>query len=203
MSSRTAHFINGQWREATGTETLTVTNAGDGSVLATVPAGTAEEVDLAVQAARAAFPGWAALDVSERVGYLKLAAEELSRRQNEIATIVAQEMGMPYATSNVVQVGLPLMSLSATAEIALGYPFERQVFNSLVIKKPIGVVASITPWNYPLHQIVAKVAPALAAGNTVVAKLSEVAPINAYALFSAAPAFRASRGGAAGRLRAD
>lgn len=182
MSSRTAHFINGQWREATGSGTFTVTNAADGSALATVPAGTAEEVDLAVQAARAAFPGWAALDVAERVGYLKLAAEEMSRRQNEIAALVSQEVGMPYATSNVVQVGLPLMSFSATAEIALGYPFERQVYNSLLVKKPVGVVASITPWNYPLHQIVAKVAPALAAGCTVVAKPSEVAPLNAFVL---------------------
>lgn len=182
MNNRTAHFINGVWHEADNAGAFAVTNAGDGTVLATVPAGTALEVDLAVKAARAAFPGWAALDVSERVGYLELAAEELSRRQNEIAALVAQEVGMPFATANVVQVGLPLMNLAAVQQIALDMVPEEQVYNSLVIKKPIGVVAAITPWNYPLHQLIAKVAPALAVGCTVVVKPSEVAPLNAFAL---------------------
>ena len=147
MITRTAHFIDGQWREAEGAGTFEVTNAGDGTVMATVPAGTAAEVDLAVHAARDAFGGWAALDVAERVGYLKLAGEELKRRQNEIATLISREVGMPYATSNVVQVGLPLMNISAFSQLALDHPFEKQVLNSLVIEKPVGVVAAITPWN--------------------------------------------------------
>jgi len=182
MITRTSHFINGQWREAEGNESFEVTNAADGTVIATVPAGTAAEVDLAVQAAREAFPTWAALDVSERVGYLKLAAEEMQRRQNEVAALVSQEVGTPYAISNVVQVGLPLMNIAAFNELALNYQFEHRVLNSLVIKKPVGVVAAITPWNYPLHQLVAKVAPALLTGCTVVAKPSEVAPLNACVL---------------------
>ncbi|WP_141015471.1 aldehyde dehydrogenase family protein [Nocardioides sambongensis] len=182
MITRTAHYIDGQWREAESTQTLPVSNAGDGGPLATVPAGTAAEVDAAVGAARRAFPAWAALDVAERVGFLKLAAEEMQRRQNEIALLMTQEVGMPYATSNVVQVGLPLMNLAAVQQIALDYSFEEKVYNSLVIRKPIGVVASITPWNYPLHQILCKVAPALAVGCTVVAKPSEVAPLNAFVL---------------------
>ncbi|GII98259.1 aldehyde dehydrogenase (NAD+) [Sediminihabitans luteus] len=182
MSSYTAHYVDGRWREAESPDTFTVTDAAHGTVIGTVPAGTAHEVDLAVQAARAAFPAWAALDVAQRVGYLKLAAEELARRQNEIAALVSREVGMPYATSNVVQVGLPLMSLAATTELALEHRFEQQVYNSLVVSKPVGVVATITPWNYPLHQVVAKIAPALAVGCTVVAKPSEVAPLSAFVL---------------------
>lgn len=182
MITRSSHFINGQWHDAGAGGTFEVTDAGDGTVMATVPAGTAAEVDLAVQAARDALPGWSALDVAERVGYLKLVGEELKRRQNEIAMLISQEVGTPYAISNLVQVGLPLMNISAFNQLALDLQLEKQVLNSLVVKKPVGVVAAITPWNYPLHQIVAKVAPALLAGCTVVLKPSEVAPLNAFAL---------------------
>ena len=114
--------------------------------------------------------------------YLKRAAEGLQLRQTEIATLVSQEVGMPFAYSNVVQVGLPVQSFVSIADVALDFPFERRVYNSLVVREPIGVVVAITPWNYPLHQIAAKVAPALAAGCTVVLKPSEVAPLNAYVL---------------------
>ncbi|MFG2727838.1 aldehyde dehydrogenase family protein [Streptomyces canus] len=182
MIVRSSHFVAGAWVAPECGGTIEVTDASQGVVMASVPAGTAADADRAVRAARDAFPAWSALDVSERVGYLKLAAQELGRRQNEIAALVSRETGMPYATSNVVQVGVPLMTLSAVGEIALGHRFEERVCNSLVIRKPIGVVASITPWNYPLHQLVAKVAPALAAGCTVVAKPSEVAPLSAFAL---------------------
>ncbi|WP_051452309.1 MULTISPECIES: aldehyde dehydrogenase family protein [Actinospica] len=180
--THSSHFIAGAWVPPETDETIEVTDASQGVVMATVPAGTAGDVERAVHAARQAFPSWSALDAAQRVAYLKLAAQELGRRQNEIAAMVSRETGMPYATSNVVQVGLPLMTLSATSEVALDYTFEERLYNSLVIKKPVGVVASITPWNYPLHQIVAKIAPALAAGCTVVAKPSEVAPLSAFVL---------------------
>jgi aldehyde dehydrogenase (NAD+) len=182
MITRSTQFIDGSWIESESTETIDVTDAGSGEVMATVPAGTSADVDKAVAAARAAFPAWSRLDVAERVGYLKLAAEELARRQNEVAALISREVGMPYPTSNVVQVGLPMMTLSSVQQIAMDYTFSERVYNSLVVRKPIGVVASITPWNYPLHQIMAKVAPALAVGCTVVAKPSEVAPLNAFAL---------------------
>lgn len=182
MLTRSHQFIDGAWIPSTSADVIEVTDAGSGEVMATVPAGTPADVDAAVAAARAAFGNWAARDVAERVGYLKLAADELARRQNEIAAVISREVGTPYATSNVVQTGLPQMMLATTAQIALDYPYTEHVHNSLVVKKPIGVVAAITPWNYPLHQLVAKVAPALAAGCTVVAKPSEVAPINAFLL---------------------
>ena len=137
---------------------------------------------MAVRAARAAFASWSTTSPAERAGYLKRAAEGLQLRQTEIATLVSQEVGMPFAYSNVIQVGLPVQSFVSIADIVLSFPFERRVYNSLVVREPIGVVVAITPWNYPLHQIAAKVAPALGAGCTVVLKPSEVAPLNAYVL---------------------
>ena len=104
MITRSTQFIDGPWIESESTETIDVTDAGSGEVMATVPAGTSADVDKAVAAARAAFPAWSRLDVAERVGYLKLAAEELARRQNEVAALISREVGMPYPTSNVVQV---------------------------------------------------------------------------------------------------
>ena len=177
-----AHYIGGQWQPSTGGETIDVVNAATEEVMGSIPAGTAEDADAAVRAARAAFDSWSTTPPDQRAGYLKRAAEGLQLRQTEIATLVSQEVGMPFAYSNVVQVGLPVQSFVSIADVALDFPFERRVYNSLVVREPIGVVVAITPWNYPLHQIAAKVAPALAAGCTVVLKPSEVAPLNAYVL---------------------
>jgi aldehyde dehydrogenase (NAD+) len=182
MREQGAHYIGGHWQPSNGQDRIEVVNAATEEVLGSIPAGNAEDADKAVRAAREAFASWSTTSVPERVGYLKKAAEGLQLRQTEIATIVSQEVGMPFAYSNVVQVGLPVQSFVSIADVALGFPFERHVYNSLVVREPIGVVVAITPWNYPLHQIAAKVAPAMAAGCTVVLKPSEVAPLNAYAL---------------------
>lgn len=182
MSEYGAHYIGGTWEVSTGTGTIPVVNPATEEVIASVPAGTAADADKAVAAARAAFPAWSRTSPDERAGFLKRAAEALQLRQTELAVLISQEVGMPFAYSNVVQVGLPVQSFVSIADIALSYPFERQVHNSLVVREPVGVVVAITPWNYPLHQIVAKVAPALAAGCTVVLKPSEVAPLNAFVL---------------------
>ena len=96
--------------------------------------------------------------------------------------MIAQEVGMPFTLSNLIQVGLPVMSFATAAQLATDFPFEEEMGNSLIVREPVGVVGAITPWNYPLHQIAAKVAPALAAGCTVVLKPSEVAPLNAFIL---------------------
>lgn len=182
MSEYGAHYIGGTWEVSTGAGTIPVVNPATEEVIASVPAGTAADADKAVAAARAAFPAWSRTSPDERAGFLKRAAEALQLRQTELAVLISQEVGMPFAYSNVVQVGLPVQSFVSIADIALSYPFERQVHNSLVVREPVGVVVAITPWNYPLHQIVAKVAPALAAGCTVVLKPSEVAPLNAFVL---------------------
>ncbi|MDO3649359.1 aldehyde dehydrogenase family protein [Nocardia mangyaensis] len=177
-----SHYIDGRWQPSHGTDRIDVVDAATEEVLATVPAGDADDANAAVAAARAAFPSWAATSPAERAGYLKRAAEALQLRQTEIATLISHEVGMPFAYSNVVQAGLPVQSFVSIADVALSFPFEEQIYNSLVVREPIGVVVAITPWNYPLHQIAAKVAPALAAGCTVVLKPSEVAPLNAYVL---------------------
>lgn len=182
MLEHNAHYIDGRWQPSHGTGRIEVVNAATEEVMGSIPAGDTADANSAVRAARNAFPAWSTAPVDERAGYLKRAAEALLLRQNEIATIISQEVGMPFAYSNVIQVGLPVQSYVSIADVALGFPFERQIGNSMVVREPIGVVVAITPWNYPLHQIAAKVAPALAAGCTVVLKPSEVAPLNAFAL---------------------
>jgi acyl-CoA reductase-like NAD-dependent aldehyde dehydrogenase len=106
----------------------------------------------------------------------------LEARTDEIAETISQEVGMPLMLSKMIQVGLPKANFAIAAQLLGSYEFETQVGNSLVVREAIGVVGCITPWNYPLHQIALKIAPALAAGNTVVLKPSEVAPINAFLL---------------------
>jgi aldehyde dehydrogenase (NAD+) len=180
--TRDCNYIKGGWQRASGTENFEVTDSTTEEIIGTVTAATSGDADAAVAAARAAFPEWSALPPGERAGYLQRAAEGLQARQSDIAVLVSREVGMPFAYSNVIQAGLPVLSFVSMAELALNFPFQERVNNSLVLREPIGVAVAITPWNYPLHQIAAKVAPALAAGCTVVLKPSEVAPLNAYIL---------------------
>lgn len=122
-------------------------------------------------------------DVGRRSGQAPdQVTEQLLARQTEIAATISAELGMPFAQANVIQVGLPAMTWASMADLVSGYRFEERVNNSLVVREPIGVVGAITPWNYPLHQVSGKVAPALAVGCTVVLKPSEVAPLSAYIL---------------------
>ncbi|MDQ3145898.1 MAG: aldehyde dehydrogenase family protein [Actinomycetota bacterium] len=182
MLVRDKLYIDGAWVASTGTGTLEVTNSTTEEVMGSIPEGTADDVDKAAKAAKAAFETWSQVSVEERAKYLTRITEGLGARMDEIATLVSQEVGMPKNLSLLVQAGLPLMSFTNTAAIVAEFPFEEQVGNSLVVREPVGVVGAITPWNYPLHQIAAKVAPALAAGCTVVLKPSEVAPLNAFIL---------------------
>ena len=180
--AREAFFIGGAWVPATGRAPIPVVDPATEEQVATVPAGTEEDIDAAVAAAKAAFPAWAATDAAERGRLLAATADALEARTDEIAALISSEMGTPLAFSKAVQVGNPVRVLRSYAEILTTYAFEEQIANSLVVKEPIGVVGAITPWNYPLHQVVAKVAAALAAGCTVVLKPSEVAPLSAFAL---------------------
>ena len=175
-------YINGKWVPSSGEGSLEVTNSATEEVIASVPNGTAADVDAAVAAAKAAFPAWSQLPREERAAYLAKIHAGLEARTDELAQTIAQEVGMPLFLANLVQVGLPKANFQIAAGLATSYEFEKEVGNSLVVREPIGVVGCITPWNYPLHQIALKVAPALAAGNTVVLKPSEVAPINAFIL---------------------
>jgi aldehyde dehydrogenase (NAD+) len=182
MEVRDKLYIDGAWVASTGSETVDVVNSTSEEVMGRVPLGTVEDVDKAVKAARAAFASWSTTSPDERVKYTSRISEGLQARMPEIANLIAGEVGMPINLSMMIQVGLPLTTFGNMADAVDQITWEEQVGSSLVVREPVGVVAAITPWNYPLHQIAAKVAPALAAGCTVVLKPSEVAPLNAFAL---------------------
>jgi betaine-aldehyde dehydrogenase len=186
MLIRDKLFIGGQWVAPSSKETLEVHNAGTGEVMGRVPAGTAKDIDAAVAAARAAFDSWSQLPAAERGAYLEKISAALKARTDELARTIAQEVGMPLKLAGRIQAGLPIANFSNYSKIVKDFAFEQRVGNSIVVREPVGVVGAITPWNYPLHQIALKVAPALAAGCTVVLKPSEVAPFNAFILADAA-----------------
>jgi len=175
-------YIDGQWATPSTPDTIDVHNAGTGEVMGTVPAGSAADVDAAVRAARAAFDGWSQRPVAQRAEFLAKISAGLKQRAELLARTIAQEVGMPIKLSGMIQAGLPIMTFANYARIAGEFAFEAKVGHSLVVRDPVGVVGAITPWNYPLHQIALKVAPALAAGCTVVVKPSEIAPFNAFIL---------------------
>ncbi|MCB5909967.1 aldehyde dehydrogenase family protein [Streptomyces pinistramenti] len=177
MKQHDGMYIDGSWRPAAGSGTIEVVGPADGKVIATVPAGSDRDVDAAVRAARAALPGWAATAPAARAALLTALRDQLAARADEIAETVTAELGSPLAFSRTVHAGIPVAVCGSYAELAASYAFEERIGNSTVLLEPVGVVGAITPWNYPLHQIVAKVAPALAAGCTVVLKPAEDTPL--------------------------
>ena len=182
MEQRTQFYIDGQWVSPAGQGSIEVFSPTDGALLATVPQGNAADADKAVTSARRAFDTWSVTPAAERAAYLKKIQEGLKARTDEIAKTITLEMGMPYKFSQRIQVGSPTASFGMYSKMLADFSFEEKVGNSKVVREAVGVVAAITPWNYPLHQIAAKVAAALAAGCTVVLKPSEVAPLNAFLL---------------------
>ncbi len=181
MIIRDKLYIDGQWIAAQGQETLPVVNPATEEVIATVPAGSEQDVADAVCAARAAFAGWAVTPVAKRAAWLKKLAEGLQARAEELAATITAELGMPLKFSQSIQTALPVANMEVYAGMTDCFQEER-IGHSLVVREPVGVVACITPWNYPLLQIVLKVAPALLAGCTVVLKPSEVTPLDAFLL---------------------
>ncbi len=155
-------------------------------VIDSVPDGDATDVDRAVAAAKAAFPAWSALPVAERRAHLARALELFQQRADDVAAAIATDIGAPLKFATRVQTGFPMLMfqtyLEILDEVGERYFTGEEVGTSLVVREPIGVVGAITPWNYPLHQIVLKVVPAIAAGDTVVLKPTEIAPLAAYAL---------------------
>jgi aldehyde dehydrogenase (NAD+) len=166
-------------------ERVAVLNPATGGVIDTIPLGSAADVDAAVDRAGDAFPAWAATPLPERLGYLSALADELERRAGELTTLITGEVGTPLAECRAAQVTLPISVLRDTVAVAAEHPWRERCGRAEVWREPAGVVGAITPWNFPLHQIMAKLAPALAAGCTVVLKPSEVAPLNALVLFDA------------------
>ena len=175
-------YIGGAWVPSTGTGSIDVIDSTTEEVIGNVPEGTTDDIDRAVAAARGAFPAWSSTPVAERAALLTAVSEALGARMDALGELITHEVGMPLVLSRLVQVGLPMASFGSMAQVTADFTWEQTVGNSLIVREPIGVVGAITPWNYPLHQIAAKVAPALAAGCTVVLKPSEVAPLNAFVL---------------------
>jgi aldehyde dehydrogenase (NAD+) len=182
MLIRDKLFIGGQWVAPSTKEAIEVHHSGTGEVMGEVPAASERDIDAAAAAAHAALEGWTQTSAEKRSEYLQKISDGLKARADEIAKTIAQEVGMPIKLAGRIQVGLPIANFANYAKIGREFKFEERVGNSVVVKEPVGVVGAITPWNYPLHQITLKVAPALAAGCTVVLKPSEVAPFNAFLL---------------------
>ena len=181
-TTHNSHYIGGQWVTAESDERISVINSTTEQVMGSVPAGTAAEVDAAVAAATAALPAWSAVPAWDRANLMAAVGAQLSSRMEEIAVLVAQELGMPAVQAAAIQAGLPAMTFGSMPEMVEQIEWEQQIGNSLVLREAVGVVGAITPWNYPLHQVAAKVAPALTAGCTVVLKPSEVTPLTAFVL---------------------
>ncbi len=176
-------YINGKWVAPQGQDkAIEVFDSTNEQVMATIPSCNAQEVDAAAKAAAAAFLTWSALDVEERAKYMNRIGDGIAARMDELATAISRETGMTKFLSQMIQVGLPINSFKQAAIVAEKFEYSHELGSSLVVREPIGVVGCITPWNYPLHQITAKVAFAMAAGCTVVLKPSEIAPIDAFIL---------------------
>ena len=175
-------YINGAWIAAVGGATIDVINAATEEVMGRIPAGTAADADAAVAAAHAAFAGWSTTPAAKRGEYLTAIQAGIKARADEFARTITGEVGVPFKLAQRVMVGNPINTFGMYAKLAAEFEFESNVGNSLIVREPVGVVAAITPWNFPLHQIALKVAAALAAGCTVVLKPSEVAPLNAFML---------------------
>jgi len=175
-------YIDGKWVGASGSARIVVVDPSTEQEIGRFRSSNVEDVDSAVTAAKAAFASWSTTTPVERAALLADAAAQLNARLAEIGTLIARDVGMPLPLSMMIQAGLPARVMDSYAKLTPVFDWESEVGNSLIIREPAGVVGAITPWNYPLHQLVAKTAAALAAGCTVVAKPSEVAPLSAYVL---------------------
>jgi len=175
-------YINGAWVAPVGTRTIDVINAATEEVMGRIPEGVEADAESAIAAARAAFESWAATPAAKRAEYLSAIQAGIKAQADEFARTITGEVGVPFKLAQRVMVGNPLNTFGMYAKLAAEFEFESTVGNSLIVREPVGVVAAITPWNFPLHQIALKVAAALAAGCTVVLKPSEVAPLNAFML---------------------
>ncbi|CAN0597817.1 unnamed protein product, partial [Ectocarpus sp. 12 AP-2014] len=181
MNNLSKNYINGEWVSWSG-PTLDVHEAGTGDVIAKVPASGRDEMEQAIAAADAAFADWSESSLDQRIKVLEQLHAGLKERVGEIAETVCREVGMPIKLATGIQAGLPATITKTYLKMLPDFPFSEQCGNSEVQYAPVGVVGCITPWNYPLHQVILKIVPAIAAGCTVVLKPAEIAPQSAYIL---------------------
>lgn len=173
------HFIDGGWVDSRGESLIDVVNPTDEQVYAQVPAGDESDATAAVLAARRAFDTWSTLDLDIRITHLRNVLHELRSQRDAFVEAVIDELGAPRKAAAEAQVDLPLEVYERMCELAPEVDLEWSVENVRVLREPIGVVSCITPWNYPLHQVVVKVIAAMVMGCTVVLKPSEVTPVSA------------------------
>jgi aldehyde dehydrogenase (NAD+) len=175
-------YIGGRWVQPAGDGDIDVIDSRTEDVMGRVPRGGEADVERAVAAARAAFPAWSRTPIADRAAALRALADGLEARGEQLAELMSREVGTPIASSRRVQVGLSVDVFRSMADIAADFPLETRIGTSLLIRQPAGVVAAITPWNYPLYQLAAKLAPAMAAGCTIVLKPAGAAPLAAFVL---------------------
>jgi len=175
-------YIDGQWVTPNGSGTNDVVSPSTLQVVATVPYGDATDVDVAVKAARAAFDSWSATPTDVRAKYLRAIADEMQKRLADFEDTMVEELGMPIALADDWQISGPIAACRDYADRAAFMDKTEEVDNVLIVKEAVGVCAFINPWNYPLHQMIGKMAPALAAGCTMVVKASSQTPSHAFIL---------------------
>ena len=172
-------YINGEWVSAAHGTAHDVVNPSTEETIATIRLGTAEDVDKAVRAARAAFSTFSQTSREERIELLKRIVKVYKTRMGEVAAAISQEMGAPIDLANAAQAPSALGHFFSVLEVLKDYKFDELRGTTMVLREPVGVCGFITPWNWPMNQIACKVAPALAAGCTMVLKPSEMSPLNA------------------------
>ncbi|MDE0953194.1 MAG: aldehyde dehydrogenase family protein [Candidatus Poseidoniales archaeon] len=182
MHTRDQLYIDGKWVDALGKGSIDVINPATEKIIGKVPVGSTKDVDKAVAAAKSAFNTWSKSNIDQRIDLLNALSYTFKERGEELAQTITAEVGTPIGYSRVAMVGTPRVVSRSYAKILEDFSWEEEVRNSIVCKEPVGVCAFITPWNFPLHQIIGKVAPAIAAGCTMVLKPSKEAPLSAFIL---------------------
>ncbi|MDC3247259.1 aldehyde dehydrogenase family protein [Euryarchaeota archaeon] len=182
MHAREQLYIDGKWIDSLGKGSIDVINPATEEIIGRVPVGSTKDVDKAVAAAKSAFDSWSKSSIEERIKLLNALSNAFKERGEELAQTITSEVGTPIGYSRVAMVGTPRVVSRSYAKILEDYVWEEEIRNSIICKEPIGVCAFITPWNFPLHQIIGKVAPAIAAGCTMILKPSKEAPLSAFIL---------------------
>jgi len=178
-------YIAGCWVPSTNRHTIPVHNSSTEEIVGAAPCGSIDDVNRAVAAAREAFTTFSQTPLNQRIRWLSEIADQLSKQRDSLSELIASEVGMPIKMTKSIQVAAPIQAIRDYANILESYPFEETIGDSLIIKEPVGIVAAITPWNFPLYQIIHKIAPAIGAGCCMVVKPSEIAPLNAQVLADA------------------
>jgi len=179
MYDCTRNYINGQWIASASGDVHDIINPANGQSVGKIVYGNADDVDQAVRAARAAFDTYSQWTVDQRIELLEKIIQAYQDRHDDIAAAITAEMGAPVKLARIAQAGSGTQHLVASLKALKAMKFEQPIGDSMIYREPIGVCGLITPWNWPINQIACKVAPALAAGCTMVLKPSEIAPIDA------------------------